>query len=81
MGSKSFAAAMLAQTQERGGQRPHIADFYKSSHYNEKKNKWVDTICEQLHVSILTEVTSPHFIFYFMQYIDSIFSLLLLGTT
>ncbi|KAI8559525.1 hypothetical protein RHMOL_Rhmol04G0180200 [Rhododendron molle] len=48
MGSQSFTSAMAAQTHKRGGQRPHIADFYSSTHYNQKK-KWVVLICEQLH--------------------------------
>ncbi|KAF7115845.1 hypothetical protein RHSIM_RhsimUnG0047100 [Rhododendron simsii] len=50
MGSQSFASAMAAQTHKRGGQRPHIADFYGSTHYNQKKKKWVAPICEQLHL-------------------------------
>ncbi|KAF7153609.1 hypothetical protein RHSIM_Rhsim01G0162500 [Rhododendron simsii] len=50
MGSQSFASAMAAQTHKRGGQRPHIADFYSSTHYNQKKKKWVAPICEQLHL-------------------------------
>ncbi|KAG5528916.1 hypothetical protein RHGRI_029539 [Rhododendron griersonianum] len=41
---------MAAQAYKRGGQRPHIADFYSSSHYNQKKKKWVAPICEQLHL-------------------------------
>ncbi|KAG5523962.1 hypothetical protein RHGRI_030835 [Rhododendron griersonianum] len=41
---------MAAQTHERGGQCPHIADFYSSTHYNQKKKKWVAPICEQLHL-------------------------------
>ncbi|KAI8550545.1 hypothetical protein RHMOL_Rhmol06G0115700 [Rhododendron molle] len=50
MGSQSFASAMAAQTHKRGGQRPHIADFYYSTHYSLKKKKWVAPICEQLHL-------------------------------
>ncbi|KAI8568340.1 hypothetical protein RHMOL_Rhmol02G0190600 [Rhododendron molle] len=50
MGSQSFASAMAAQTHKRGGQRPHIADFYSSTHYNQKKKKWAAPICEQLHL-------------------------------
>ncbi|XP_058196071.1 uncharacterized protein LOC131312369 isoform X3 [Rhododendron vialii] len=50
MGSQSFASAMAAQTHKRRGQRPHIADFYSSTHYNQKKKKWVAPICEQLHL-------------------------------
>ncbi|KAF7140716.1 hypothetical protein RHSIM_Rhsim06G0220100 [Rhododendron simsii] len=50
MGSQSFASAMAAQTHKRGSQRPHIADFYSSTHCNQKKKKWVAPICEQLHL-------------------------------
>ncbi|KAI8529783.1 hypothetical protein RHMOL_Rhmol11G0000300 [Rhododendron molle] len=50
MASQSFASAMAAQTHKRGGQRPHIADFYYSTHYSLKKKKWVAPICEQLHL-------------------------------
>ncbi|KAG5522076.1 hypothetical protein RHGRI_034325 [Rhododendron griersonianum] len=50
MGSQSFASAMAAQAYKRGGQRPHITDFYSSTHYNQKKKKWVAPICEQLHL-------------------------------
>ncbi|KAI8554870.1 hypothetical protein RHMOL_Rhmol05G0130400 [Rhododendron molle] len=54
MGSQSFASAMAAQTHKRGGLRPHIADFYSSTHYNQKKKKWVAPICEQLHLLLET---------------------------
>lgn len=49
MGSKSFAAAMTAETKKRGGQRLPTADFFKLSHYNGKTKKWVAPICEHIH--------------------------------
>ena len=65
MGSKSFVAAMTAETKKRGGQRPPTADFFKLSHYNGKTKKWVAPICERIHVSIPTKVPSQHIIFVF----------------
>ncbi|KAF7149717.1 hypothetical protein RHSIM_Rhsim02G0149700 [Rhododendron simsii] len=46
---KNKGTEKARQTHKRGGQRPHIADFYSSTHYNQKKKKWIAPICEQLH--------------------------------
>lgn len=52
MGSQSFAAAMSAQAKEMDGQRPNTAEFFKSSHYNGKKKKWVAPLCERIHAQL-----------------------------
>lgn len=35
------------KVEEKGGERSHITDFFKSSHWSKKKNDWVDPKCKE----------------------------------
>eukprot|EP00268_Persea_americana_P041322 TRINITY_DN4112_c0_g1_i5.p2 TRINITY_DN4112_c0_g1~~TRINITY_DN4112_c0_g1_i5.p2 ORF type:complete len:183 (+),score=39.09 TRINITY_DN4112_c0_g1_i5:948-1496(+) len=55
MGSKSFKAAMRALAEPETREEPHIFEFYRDSHYNKKKDKWIDPKCQEIHEKLVAE--------------------------